>query len=172
MNMGTAQSPAGRRLLSQHAGQLSAGGWFWFAGGVLLASAVAQLAKAGSTAAGKSPDMTSAAEFAAVAALGGVLFLVIPILRWRQRVEVFDDGFVWTRLLGTQAVQRNQVRAVRRIQHYARAGNYMEVEVSLNDGRRLSITGVENAEQLANMLAAFGQAPSPAAPTGWAPPRS
>jgi hypothetical protein len=171
----------GRRLLAVHHGQFSAGGWWWYVGAVLLVAAVVNVA---SPAVGLAePDAwDSALGYAALSAVAGVLCLVAPVRRWRQRVEVFDDGFVWTRLLGTRRVRRDQVRGVRHIEHIGRAGRYTEVEVRLDGGRMLSIAGIGNAEQLANILAAFAQSPSaaapaprgwtPPAPGGWTPPRS
>ncbi len=148
-------------MISSHAGLVSAGGWFWYVGGVLLLAAVAHLAKGAAPAPGHPADLGSAVGLAAAAALAGVLVLVVPVLRWRQRVEVFDDGFVWTRLLGTRSVRRDEVRGVRRIEHIRRAGSYMEVEVQLEGGQKLSIAGVDGAEQLANTLAVFARSPRP-----------
>jgi hypothetical protein len=185
MNMSSGMRLDGRRPLAAHHGQFSAGGWSWYVGGILLLAAVANLVNGnprGPAGAASAASPASALGYAALSALAGILFLVMPVLRWRQRVDVFDDGFVWTRLLGTRSVRRDEVRGVRRIDHISRSVRYTEVEVQLDGGRTLSISGIENAEQLANMLVAFAQSPSapaagargwtPPAPGGWTPPRS
>jgi hypothetical protein len=161
------------RSLSVHRGTFGAGGWLWYIGGILIASAVAQLAKLGSAA-----DAGEGLAMAGGAAVLGLLLLMVPIMRWRQRVEVFEHGLVWERLLGRVAVARAEVQKVGVTRHHSRMGTHSEVSIDLADGRQLSIVGVDGAEQLGNMLAAFAAAPAvvPAAAVGgyaaggWRPP--
>jgi hypothetical protein len=158
-----------------------AGGWFWYVGGVLLAASVAWIAKGlaaltgppGSALAAVPDDALSALGTAGACALAGVLFLVVPVLRWRQSVEVFERGIVWRRWPRTITLAGEEVRAVRLIHHRRRAGSYSEVVVQRADGSRLSMAGVERPEQLANLIAAFAQpAAVSAAPAigAWVPP--
>jgi hypothetical protein len=158
-----------------------AGGWLWYVGGVLLAASVAWIAK-GVAALASTPGIAlGSLPDDAIAALGnaggclvaGLLFLVVPVLRWRQSVEVFERGLVWRRWLGTVSLAAQDVHGVRLIHHRRRAGSYTEVVVERASGRRLSIAGVERPEQLANLIAAFAQpAAFPAAPGvgAWIPP--
>jgi hypothetical protein len=106
----------------------------------------------------------------------GALVLIAPVLRWRQRVELFESGFVWQRLLGQRVVQRDNVRSAQLIQHTSRSGTHMEVVVHLADGSELSMSGLSHSEQLANMLRAYAQpsgqpgGSTGVAASGWTPP--
>ena len=129
-----------------HRGTFGAGGWLWYLGGICLLSGVLGLIKAG----GDSQKLLTA-----VIALGvAPLLLIVPVLRWQQTVEVFEQGFVWKRLYGSVQVLRADVRNVTLITHHSRRGTYVEVKVELASGKSHSIVGVEQPEQLANLLRA------------------
>lgn len=149
-----------RHMNSTHRGSFLAGGWFWYVGLILLASAVASVVK-GEWAMG------------GLSLLIGVGLLVMPVLRWKQTLLITDAGFTWTRLTGVEEVSRDKLRKVTLIHHRSRNGSYEELEVELSDGRTLGITGVERAEEAANLLHAFTR--GPAAPpakvaSGWKAP--
>lgn len=154
-----------------HRGTFGAGGWLWYIGGVFIASAVAQLVKLGSGA-----SIGEGLALAGGSAALGSLLLIAPIMRWRQSVELFEHGLVHNRLFGRVTVARADVRNVSVTRHHSRLGMHTEVVVELANGRELSIVGVDNAEQLGNMLAAFAAAPVQNAPAmaapagGWRPP--
>lgn len=143
----------GQRI-SVHRGRVGAGGWLWYLGALCLASGVLGLARGG-------PGNGAERVQTSLAALGvGVVLLIVPILRWRQMVEVFEHGFVWTRLLGVVRVARPEIRDATLIRHRSRQGTREEVKVELVSGKAYSIVGVEQADQLVNLLRA--RAPNPA----------
>ncbi|MGC4087978.1 MAG: hypothetical protein QM756_08785 [Polyangiaceae bacterium] len=162
------------RSIAVHRGKFSAGGWFWYIGGLLVVAGIygpihalvapsAQEAKAG---------LGSAFMTGGIALVIGLVVLIVPLMRWRQQVELFEHGFVWKKLLGTDTVARDQVRNLKSTRHITRMGTYVEVEVTLTSGRELSISGVEEPEQLANIIGSYARPlaqPAAAAP-GWAPP--
>lgn len=103
------------------------------------------------------------------------LLLVVPVMRWRQALEIFEGGVVWTRLIGVTTWPRTQLRAVRHVTHRSRQGSSVEVEVTLADGTVHGVVGLEQSDQAANLIHQIIQGPAPmasAAPasTGWRPP--
>jgi hypothetical protein len=84
------------------------------------------------------------------------------MLRWRQTVDVFERGFVWKRLYGERQVARAEIRNATMITHHSRQGTRVEVKVELANGKSCSIVGVEQPEQLTNLLRA-------APPSGYQP---
>jgi hypothetical protein len=166
----------GQRV-SLHRGTFGAGGWLWYIAGLLVLSGVLGLGKGGL--AGDSQQALSG-----VAALGiGAVVLIVPLLRWRQSVEVFERGFVWQRLYGTLQVAREDIRSATMITHHGRQGTRVEVKVDLASGSDCSIVGVEQPEQLVNLLraappshphVAAARAPEGSqqawGPGGWKPP--
>ena len=172
--MGDISNASFGRSIGLHRGTISAGGWLWYLGGLCMlagiVTAVKSVAGASDTASAGAPTLSMAAMSAGV----GVLLLILPVLRWRQQLEVFENGFVWTRLLGSVQVPRSNVRGAQLTRHLTRMGAHSELVVELADARSLSITGLDRAEQLRNMLAAFAGSAAPAvsaaAPGGWSPP--
>lgn len=162
------------RGIAVHRGTVSAGGWGWYVGGVLLLAGVVGPIRA---VVAPTPDqvrmgLDQVLIMAGVALVAGFLVLILPVLRWRQQVELFENGFVWTSLTGVKSVTRDQVGGVRLIQHRSKMGIRTEIEVTLADGRKLSVSGVDQADQLANVIGAFAR-PQPvaaAATPGWSAP--
>jgi hypothetical protein len=171
----------GQRV-SLHRGSFGAGGWSWYLAGICLLSGVVGLVKG--AAAGDPQQLLTGAI-----ALGvGVVLLIMPVLRWKQTVEVFERGFVWTRLYGVVQVAREEIRNATMITHRSKQGTRVEVKVELANGKGYSIVGVEQPEQLTNLLRAAppsgqqsrspvvadGHAPENPqqgwAPGGWKPP--
>jgi hypothetical protein len=171
------------RSIAVHRGTFSAGGWSWYLGGMLLLASVVGPIRA---VIAPTPDQVrmgieQVLAMAGIAMVVGVLVLILPVLRWRQQVDLYEGGFVWTSLTGVKVVTREQVRGVQLTRHRSRMGTRTVVLVTLADGRKLSITGVEQAEQFANIVGNFGRplpvaaAPAPAwtapgAGGGWRPP--
>ncbi len=113
-----------------------------------------------------------------LAALGTCLWW-IPLLRWRQSLEVFEHGFVWHRLWGTLRIADREVMGAELIDHQGRIGYYQEVAVTLVDGRALSIKGLMGADQVRNLLLAWTQQAArstltqpPSVSVGWQPPHA
>lgn len=172
----------GQRV-SSHRGTFGAGGWLWYLAIIFLVSGVVSLVKG--AAAGDSGQMlTGVLAFGASAVVA-----IVPLLRWRQAVDVFERGFVWKRLYGEQQVSRAEIRNATMTTHHTRQGTRVEVNVELQNGKSCTIVGVEQPEQLANLLRAAppsgypsaaanvgGAAPAPVnsaqgwAPGGWKPP--
>lgn len=119
-----------------------AGGWLWYLGGLLIISGVMSLPR-------------DAVAMGLVTILIGAGCLVIPVLRWKQTLEIDEAGLTWTRLNGVVKVPREQLKNVTLIHHHGRMGAHDEVEVVLTDGRTLSINGVERAEEAANLVHAL-----------------
>jgi hypothetical protein len=171
------------RSIAVHRGTFSAGGWFWYIGGVLLLAGVVGPIRA---VVAPTPDQVQMGlgqvfVMAGAALVIGALVLIVPILRWRQQVELFENGFVWTSLMGMKSVTRDQVRGVQLTRYRSKMGIYEKVAVTLADGRKVSISGVDQAEQLANLIGASGRSapvaaapaqgwPAPAVGGGWRPP--
>jgi hypothetical protein len=163
------------RSLSVHTGTFGAGGWLWYVGAILVLAGFANLAEvAGLT--GKQSGPTASVGVAAACFVIGVLVLIVPVLRWRQRVELFERGFVWQRLTGQRSFQRDDVRRAELVQHTSRSGTHMEVLVHQTDGSELSMSGLSHSDQLANLLRAYAQPSGQpggtkgVAANGWAPP--
>jgi len=165
------------RSLSLHRGTFSSGGWLWYIGAVLLASGVLNLARAVGVSVPSKGGPSSPMEALILAAgsfVFGALLLIVPVLRWRQQVELFEGGFVWSRLISKVTVARSEVQGTELITHHSRSGTHVEVVVHLADGRELSMSGLSGADQLANMLTAYArpliQPAMAATPGGWRPP--
>jgi hypothetical protein len=160
--------------LSTHRGTIGAGGWLWYVVGLLVLGIGASLVRAVSGLA--SPAAAAANADALPAALMCVCMLpfalAIPLLRWRQQLEIFQNGYVWTRLIGVKQGARGSIAKVTQVQHIGRSGNHIELRVELRSGGELSIAGVERADQAANLLANLTQvAPSGPPQPAWAPPQ-
>ena len=56
------------------------------------------------------------------------------MLRWRQTLEIFENGFVWTRLLDTVSKQRGEVRATQLIENRSNATVRTHRQVGIADG--------------------------------------
>ena len=166
------------RSLSLHRGTFASGGWLWYIGAVLLAAGVFNLLHAaGVPLPTRTPIKSAPIESLAMAAgsfVFGALLLIVPVLRWRQQVELFEGGFIWNRLISRVTVARSEVRGTELITHHSRSGSHVEVVVHLADGRELSLSGLSGADQLANMLTAYArpliQPAMAAAPGAWRPP--
>ncbi|PZR03779.1 MAG: hypothetical protein DI536_35465 [Archangium gephyra] len=103
-----------------------------------------------------------------VTILIGLGCLAMPVLGWKQTLELTDSGFTWTRVTGVLQVRRDEVKKVTLIRHHSRMGFYEELKVELNDGRELAIEGVERAEEAANLIHAMTSREVPSvASTGW-----
>jgi hypothetical protein len=173
------------RSISKHRGTVAAGGWFWYVGGVLVLAGVVGLARLGSPPPGQTAAEVGTTGLAGLVA--GALCLLMPISRWRQCVEVFERGFVWTHLFGARTVTRTDIAGVELLTKHTRMGSVTKVIATLRSGQRITLAGLEDPAQLSNFLRAApapnvqawvppGAAPAPAwgppgaAPGGWRPP--
>jgi len=150
--------PALGPSLSVHRGTIGAGGWLWYVGAVLVASGVMALVKG---------QLAGAALGTGI----GALLLALPVYRWRQQLEVFENGFVWSRIGGRTLVTRAEVSGTELLAHRSRTGQHVELVVHLAGGRALSIAGLEGAEQARAFIDRRPAAAPPAgAAPGWEPP--
>ncbi len=152
------------KSLSLHRGSLDFRGWLLQLGVVCLFAGTSGLAGIGSkqTLALRAPASV-AMLFLALA------FWVVPLLRWRQSVEIFERGLVWSRLHGALRVTAEQVQDVSWLKHQSKGGSHDEVKLELTNGKRYSIIGVRKPEQLVNFLRSWarlraGVSVAPAAP--------
>jgi hypothetical protein len=145
------------RSYSLHQGTLGAGGWFWYLGAVLVASGVLGVGRGVLAIAAHGDASPLSMGLVSLALVPAVL--AMPVLRWRQSLELFEGGIVWRRLWGTRVITRSELGSVTHVQHYGRMGNYIELRLQLRDGRELSISGVDRADQAANLIAQLGAAP-------------
>jgi hypothetical protein len=170
------------RALSAHRGTIGAGGWLWYIGGILVLAGIVNTVQGVRAMLGMAD--TGGASWVEVASMGLVSFaiaallLIVPVLRWRQRLEIFEGGLVWTRLFGTRVVPRAEIAGAELIGHRSRLGHHVEVVVRLAGGGSLSISGLERPEEAANLALAISRrdatptasAAAGPAPGGWRPP--
>lgn len=142
------------RSLSVHRGSFGAGGWLWYVSAVCLLAAASGFAGVGTAAKQAFAERAPASVGALVM---GVAFLVVPLLRWRQTVEIFEHGFVWSRLHRVLRVAATEVREVRWLKHQTKRSAQDEVKVDLGNGQRHSIVGVSNPEKLVNFLRSWAR---------------
>lgn len=168
------------RSLSRHEGTIMAGGWLWYMGGILLLAGVFGIGSGAfavlSGSAAMAPDTGFPRMVTGLIALGvSPLLLIWPVMQWRQSLEIFEGGIYWQRLiLADQKVPAAQLRAVSHVTHRSRSGTSIELVIALADGSELSITGLDRADQAANLIAQLARGGGPAAPAGpagaWTPP--
>jgi hypothetical protein len=155
------------RSISTHRGTFSSGGMLWYLGAIFVLSGIVSFVK---PPAGYSPSDVVLIGVGGLVAGTGCLFVAFS--RLRQTVEIFEHGFVWTRLTGAKTVMRSDVTDSKVVTVVTRKrGTSVRVVVSLRSGRELKMVGLENPTQLASLLgpASGGMSP-PAASGGWRPP--
>ncbi len=170
------------RSLSKHEGSIMAGGWLWYLGGLLLLAGVfgicSGLFAVVSGSAALAPDTgLPRIGTGVVSLLIAPLLLIVPVLRWRQSLEIFEGGIHWQRLvLASRTIPSSSLRSVTHITHRSRSGSSVELVITLTDGSEVSITGLDRADQAANLIAQLARGPAPAAAPGpaggWTPPTS
>ena len=140
------------KSLSLHHGRLDYRGWLLQLSVICLFAGTSGLSGIGS-------KQTLAAR--APASIGmlvlGLAFLVVPLLRWRQRVEIFERGMVWSRVQGAVQVAAEQVQDVSWLEHKTKGGSQNEVKLELTNGKRYSIVDVGEPEQLVNFLRSWAK---------------
>lgn len=165
------QGQLGQRLAA-HPGSFRAGGWLWYVGVVLALAGILGGAKGVQALIGGDAGAMESLGTAACALALSPLVLIVPLLRWRQSVVVYEGGLVHARLFGSATIRRDEVAGVTLTHHRSRSSSHHEVEVRLRDGRVHSVTGIDGAEQLASYVSAWTAAPAvvPVAAGGWTPP--
>jgi len=142
------------KSLSVHRGSFGAGGWLWYVSSVCLLAAASGFAGVGTAA---KQALAERAPASIGALVMGVAFLVVPLLRWRQTVEVFEHGFVWSRLHRVVRVPATEVRDVSWLKHQTKRSAQDEVKIELVSGQRHSIVGVNDPEKLVNFLRSWAR---------------
>jgi len=142
------------QLVARHNGTFVAGGTLWYIGGILVASGIVSFVH-------PTPGLSgSDAVLIGVGGLvAGAVCLFVALLRLRQTVEVFEQGFVWTRLIGTVTVARSDVADAKVVTTVVRkngqnVGSTTKVVISLRNGKTIKMNGLEKPSQLASALAA------------------
>jgi hypothetical protein len=154
------------RPLSIHRGKFSAGGSAWYIGGVLVVAGLVGIVQG---------LLGKGLEHSGIGLVGlviGLVVLLLPLARWKQTLEIFENGFVWKRLFGTTTVTRDQIVAAKYKQFNEKLNTVLEFSIELNGGKLLVVVGIDQAEQAANLLAASSAGPSSASDggSGWTPP--
>jgi hypothetical protein len=166
--------------ISSHRGSFLAGGWAWYVGALLVLSSVAwafQFLKALVSGDGHGFEQLAMGLSAITV---GLLFLIAPVMRLMQSVQVFERGLVWKRLVGTKTLRRDEVVGAELIIHRSRSGMREQVLVHLEGERTESIVGIQGAEQIVSFLRAWAQTSgspvtaaggrTPPSAGGWTPP--
>ena len=143
-------------LIWVHRGKFSSGGWLGYAGLVLVLVGLFEIAQAAFATA--SEHELESVRLNVLALPLGTLCLILPLYRWRQSVSVYERGLVWTRLHKRIQVPRESVRGARWNTQRSALGPCDQVELELNFGT-LSITGIDQAAQLCDLLNALAEAP-------------
>jgi hypothetical protein len=117
---------------------VAAGGAFWFAGIALFVSAALNLAN------GSMPA-------AALALIGAAAFLVLPLSRWRQRLDVFEQGLVWHGLIGARRLPRAQIYSATFSQRWRHKQRLDEVRLETAEGAVIWI-GLERPSELCELI--------------------
>jgi hypothetical protein len=140
-----------------HEGTLAGGGWLWYIGAISLLAGVAWLvrpAKAiGRSAVGTSPMERIA--LALIALVVGAVCTLVATYRWQQTVEVYEQGFLWRRMGGSTTVHRSEMSAATKVVQVSRVLTVVSVEVSLRDGRELTLRGFADPDKLVADLRAL-----------------
>jgi hypothetical protein len=143
----------GRRV-ALHEGDFSGGGWLWYIGAISLLSGVAWLFAPGASR--SSASSPAQRMFIALAALiVGAGCTLVAVYRWRQSVEVYDRGFVWRRLGGSTVVHRGEMSEAKKVVWESRHFTVVTVEVTLRDGRELTLRGFPDPDKLQTDLRAL-----------------
>ena len=112
------------RAVGEHDGRFGAGGWLWYIGGVLVLAGVMNSAQGVMGFFAHAPDALSKVGLGLGAGVAGALILLVAIVRWRQKVVVFERGLVHTRLIGTREIgERYGLRPRARIVSAAVSGS-------------------------------------------------
>jgi hypothetical protein len=140
------------KSLSLHRGSLDFRGWLLQLGVVCLFAGTSGITGIGSkqTFAERVPPSVGMLVLA-------LAFWVVPLMRWRQTVEIFERGLVWSRLHGAVRVAAEQVQDVSWLKHKAKLSSHDEVKLALTNGKRYSIVGVGECEQLVNFLRSWAR---------------
>lgn len=167
------------RELAVHGGSASQGGTAWVAGFMLSPWALCvpyaiihDLVTRGGAGLVERPLLTFCG-FPVIALLGPAI-LALPVLRWRQRVRLFERGLIHRSLFGTTLIRAEEVSGVEHTIYRRRFSSVSEVVIRRAGTRGHFITGIEDGERLAQVIRAWTRPPAPAvhalASGGWVPP--
>lgn len=126
-------------MVSRHRGSFLAGGWLWYVGGLLAVSGVMSVFR-------------GVIGMGFVTVLIGAGVLVLPVLRWKQTLDIDEGGLTLTKLTGVVKVPREQLKQVTLVHHRSRMGTWDALELVLADGREVEVSGIERAEEAANLV--------------------
>jgi len=126
----------------------------WYVGAILFASGVVSFVR---------PTPGMSASDATLIGVGGLVAgaacLFVALLRFRQTVEIFEQGFVWTRLIGAVTVARGDVTDAKAVTTVLRkngrnVSSVTKVVVTLSNGKTIKMNGLGNPTKLASYIAA------------------
>lgn len=131
--------PAFGRVLSTHEGRPLAGGiWFYFGGLAVIGAISALVDWVGDLIGGYATVSGLLTVFAvlAIAALVGLRCVYL----WRQRLGIYEGGFVIARIGKTRAVAWSEIENVRAIRERDSLGHRFVIDVELRDGGTVTLT--------------------------------
>jgi len=140
------------QLVAKHDGTFASGGMLWYVGGILTLSGIVSFVH---------PTPGLSGSDAALVGVGGLVAgaacLFVALLRFRQTFEVFEQGFVWTRLIGVVTIARSDVADAKVVTSVIRKNgrnisSTTKVVVSLRNGKTIKMNGLENPSQLASTI--------------------
>ncbi|MFE7113444.1 hypothetical protein ACFU98_44940 [Streptomyces sp. NPDC057575] len=158
----------GRRVASFR-GTFTQGSHFQYAGFLALALGLSSLTGLTET---LFPDRTGTVADGLYALGAGTVCLAPFVLRWLQEVVVYEHGVVRRRLTGTRTVMKSRIAHVQSTRKTSIwGGTYDRIDVTLNKGTALRITGIKDPLHLMSFLAAPENTAGPGqAQGGWQPP--
>lgn len=145
------------RDVASHEGTFVGGGALWYLGGLLAASGVVGGAQSFGTLLGLKAGTPEQARLglaiAAATLLASVPLLCVAAARWKQRVEVYERGFVWRRLWrAPREVPFAQVARDERSIVIEQLGTREALTLTLVDGSQLVLSDMKQLDQLASMV--------------------
>ncbi len=157
-------------IISEHKGRLAAGGVSWYVGGILFVSGI--LGMGNEVMAG---NWINIPFFLLVVGCAG-LWLFYSYTRWRQKITLYSEGFVWTRVVRKPLTVRfADVASVqvtrtggRRAMHLK--GVDVRVDLKMRDGSHVVVSndmnGIETIASSAGAISKPAAGPPPASPWG------
>lgn len=139
--------------VAEHDGLFSAGGMLWYIGPICAAAGVYQVGKGvlDAVAMGDTAPLGMAA-IGLVFALFGLGAIAVSVLRWKQKVIVYQRGLVHQHLLGPRELDFAEVARTELVRTRSRHGTTEDLHVHLRNGGEVTIGGVDQIEQLVSMI--------------------
>jgi hypothetical protein len=160
-------------FISEHKGRFAAGGISWYLGGILFAAGFVGMGR--EILAG---NWVNIPFFLLVCGCAG-LWLFYNFTRWKQKITLYSDGFVWTRVVRKPVVVRwadvASVQVTRRSSRQAMhlKGFHVDVDLALRDGSHVVVTNdMDGVETIASYASTPAEPSGPPPASPWGAPSS